>query len=101
MSRPAIGWPIERSKEASTSRASRRGGGAWRRPSGVGAVPAKPAPAVPGPRGPRLAQTLLGVIRPLEARMTMRRRYGNIFRTNDAIAGELFHVADREAIEQM
>jgi cytochrome P450 len=31
----------------------------------------------------------------------MRRRYGPLFRTNDAIAGELIHVADRELIEQM
>jgi cytochrome P450 len=50
---------------------------------------------------PRLAQTLLGVVRPLDARMTMRRRYGSIFRTRDAIAGELFHIADRESIEEM
>ncbi len=31
----------------------------------------------------------------------MRRRYGPVFRTKDTIAGELFHVADRELIEQM
>ena len=61
----------------------------------------RPASAVPGPRIPRLAQTLLGVVRPLEARLTMRRRYGAIFRTRDAIAGELFHIADRQAIEEM
>jgi cytochrome P450 len=31
----------------------------------------------------------------------MRRRYGSVFRTNDAIAGKVFHVADRELIERM
>lgn len=31
----------------------------------------------------------------------MHRRYGPVFRTNDAIAGQMFHVADRELIEQM
>src|SRR5436853_2288801 len=64
-------------------------------------APTLPASAVPGPRIPRLAQTLLGVVRPLDARLMMRRRYGSIFRTRDAIAGELFHIADREAIEEM
>ncbi len=31
----------------------------------------------------------------------MRQRYGGIFRSNDAIAGELFHIAKREPIEQI
>ncbi len=31
----------------------------------------------------------------------MRRRYGRIFRTNDLIVGRMFHVADRELIEQV
>jgi cytochrome P450 len=31
----------------------------------------------------------------------MRKRYGGVFRSNDAIAGELFHVAERELIEQI
>ena len=57
--------------------------------------------AVPGPRSPRLLQTWLGVARPIEARLAMRRRYGPVFRTNDAIAGPLVHVADRELVEQM
>jgi cytochrome P450 len=56
---------------------------------------------VPGPRLPRLAQTLLGVVRPLEARVDMRRRYGGLFRVNDAIAGEMVHIADRAAVEQV
>src|SRR5688572_22513267 len=43
----------------------------------------------------------MGVIRPLEARLLMRKRYGGVFRTNDAIAGELFHIAERDLIEQM
>jgi cytochrome P450 len=61
----------------------------------------KPASEVPGPRLPRLLQTLLGVVRPLEARLGMRERYGGVFRSNDAIAGELFHIAERELIEQI
>ena len=56
---------------------------------------------VPGPRMPRLAQTVMGVVRPIEARLDMRRRYGPVFRTNDAIAGPLIHVGDRTLIEQM
>jgi cytochrome P450 len=56
---------------------------------------------VPGPRLPRLAQTLLGVARPLEARLAMRERYGSVFRTHDAIAGEVFHIAERELVEQV
>jgi cytochrome P450 len=59
------------------------------------------ASEVPGPRLPRLAQTLLGVLRPLDARLAMQRRYGDVFRTRDAIAGEMFHIADRELIERM
>jgi cytochrome P450 len=31
----------------------------------------------------------------------MRERYGGVFRTNDAIAGELFHIAERELVEQV
>ena len=31
----------------------------------------------------------------------MRERYGGVFRTNDAIAGELFHIAERDLIEQI
>ena len=31
----------------------------------------------------------------------MRERYGGIFRSNDAIAGEMFHIAERELIEQI
>jgi cytochrome P450 family 135 len=61
----------------------------------------RPASAVPGPRLPRLLQTLLGIMRPLEARLGMRKRYGGVFRSKDAIAGELFHIAERELIEQM
>ena len=37
----------------------------------------------------------------MEARLALRNRYGPVFRTNDAIAGEMIHVADRELIEQM
>ncbi len=60
-----------------------------------------PSTAVPGPRLPRLAQTLLGVLRPVEARLAMQRRYGGVFRSNDAIAGETFHIAERDLIEQV
>jgi cytochrome P450 len=64
-------------------------------------IPAKPASEVPGPRLPRLVQTLLGLMRPLEARLQMRERYGGVFRSNDAILGEMFHIAERELIEQV
>jgi cytochrome P450 len=56
---------------------------------------------VPGPRSPRLLQTLLGVTRPVEARLALRERYGSVFRTSDAIGGELFHIGERELVEQM
>ena len=69
-------------------------------PAAAGAAP-KPAAEVPGPRLPRLLQSWLGVFYPVEARLIVRKRYGPIFRSNDAIAGELFHVADRGLIEQM
>jgi cytochrome P450 len=51
---------------------------------------------MPGP-----LQTWLGVVRPVETRLAVRERYGRLFRTDDAIAGELFHVADRALVEQM
>jgi len=60
-----------------------------------------PASAIPGPRAPRLLQSWLGVVRPLETRQAARRRYGPVFRSRDALAGELFHIADRDLIEQM
>jgi cytochrome P450 len=44
---------------------------------------------------------LLGVMRPIEARLALRRRYGPVFRTNDALAGPLLHVGDRSLIEQI
>ena len=37
----------------------------------------------------------------MRARLTMRKRYGRLFRTNDVIAGPMIHVADRALIEQM
>jgi cytochrome P450 len=61
----------------------------------------KPASDVPGPRLPRPVQSWLGVIRPFESRLRLRRRYGPVFRTNDVIVGEIFHIADRELIEQV
>jgi len=62
---------------------------------------AAPATAVPGPRLPRVVQSWLGVTRPIEARRRLHRRYGPVFRTNDAIAGKLVHVADRALVEEM
>src|SRR3954462_3728010 len=56
---------------------------------------------VPGPRLPRLAQTVLGVMRPRETRLAMRERYGGGFRTDDGIIGELVHVAERDLVEQV
>jgi cytochrome P450 len=41
------------------------------------------------------------VVRPFESRLALRSRYGPVFRTNDVIAGEIFHIAGRELIEQM
>jgi cytochrome P450 family 135 len=60
-----------------------------------------PSSAVPGPGIPRLAQTVLGVTRPLDARLTMRKRYGRVFRTNDMIAGELVHISERDLVEEV
>jgi cytochrome P450 family 135 len=61
----------------------------------------RPASEVPGPRLPRPLQSWLGLVRPVQSRMAARRRYGPVFRSNDLIAGEVFHVADRALIEQM
>ena len=66
-----------------------------------GGRPPKPASEVPGPRYPRLLQLWLGVVRPVETRLAVKKRYGPIFRSNDAIAGEIFHIADRDLIEQI
>jgi cytochrome P450 len=63
--------------------------------------PAKPASEVPGPRLPRPLQSLLGLVRPVETRLAARRRYGAVFRSNDAIAGQVFHIADHELVGQM
>jgi cytochrome P450 len=46
-------------------------------------------------------QSWLGIARPVGSRLTLRKRYGTIFRSNDAIAGQIYHVADRELIGQM
>jgi cytochrome P450 len=62
---------------------------------------AKPASEVPGPRAPGLLQLLVGITRPIDARLALRDRYGGVFRTRDAVVGELFHVAERDLIEQM
>ena len=59
------------------------------------------ASEIPGPRLPAPVQTLLGVLRPVEARLAMRKRYGRVFRSHDAIAGEVFHIAERDLVEQM
>ena len=40
-------------------------------------------------------QSCLAVLRPIETRLTMRRRHGR------AIGGELFHIADRDLVEQI
>src|SRR5215210_9058727 len=62
---------------------------------------ARPASEIPSPRLPRPLQTWLGVARPIQARLAMRKRYGPLFRTNDVIAGPMIHVADRALVEQM
>ena len=61
----------------------------------------KPASKVPSPPLPRPVQSWLGVVRPVESSLAMRKRYGPVFRTNDAIAGQVFHIADRGLIERM
>jgi cytochrome P450 len=61
----------------------------------------KPASEVPGPRLPRPLQSWLGIVHPVQSRIAARRRYGAVFRSNDLIAGEVFHIADRTLIEQM
>ena len=40
-------------------------------------------------------------MRPVEVRLGMRERFGKVIRTNDAIVGEVFHLADRELVEQL
>jgi cytochrome P450 len=70
------------------------------RPAPGGPV-GRPASEVPGPRIPGPLQSWLGIAFPVAARREMRKRYGPVFRSKDSIAGELFHVADRELIEQM
>jgi cytochrome P450 len=69
--------------------------------STITAAPPKPATAVPGPRLPRPLQSWFGVVRPVESRLALRRRYGSVFRSNDAIAGQVFHIADRDLVGQM
>src|SRR5215210_3014954 len=71
-----------------------------RRPSAQGPR-SKPSTEVFGPRLPRLLQTLLALMWPVEARLRMHEQYGSVFRSNDAIVGELFHVAERELVEQL
>lgn len=70
-----------------------------------GAAPAgpagRPASEIPGSRLPGPVQTWLGLARPFETLRAMRARYGGVFRSNDSIAGELFHIADRDLVEQM
>jgi cytochrome P450 len=63
--------------------------------------PAKPASAAPGPRLPRPVQSLLALFRPIETRLTAHKRYGAVFRSNDSIAGEVFHIGDHELIAEM
>src|SRR6476659_4557148 len=59
------------------------------------------ASEVPGPRIPSPLQTVVGVLWPVRARLVMRERYGKVFRSNDSIAGELFHIAERDLVAQM
>jgi cytochrome P450 len=74
---------------------------AERRPAAAGDLPPRPGSEVPGPRLPRPLQSWLGFLRPVQSRMAARRRYGPVFRSNDLIAGEVVHIADRALIEQI
>jgi cytochrome P450 family 135 len=65
----------------------------------VASVPA--APEVPGPPLPRPLQSWLGVAYPVRARLELRKRYGDVFRTTDVLAGTVIHIADRALIEQI
>ena len=67
----------------------------------MSAIETRPAAAIPGPRVPRLLQTFAALAWPLGTRIQIRSRYGKVFRSHDAIAGELFHIADRDLVEQM
>jgi len=61
----------------------------------------RPAADIPGPPLPGPLQSWLGIAFPEQARLAMRKRYGSIFRSNDSIAGELFHIGDRDLVGQM
>lgn len=56
---------------------------------------------LPGPRIPRIGQTVLGLFAPYWSRRRMRERYGPVFRTDDAVAGPLVHIADRALVKEM
>jgi cytochrome P450 family 135 len=64
-------------------------------------VEPRPSSEVPGLRLPRPLQSWLGLSRPFQARLSMQRRFGPVFQTNDTIAGRVFHIADQELIEQI
>lgn len=70
------------------------------RPTSV-ARPARPASEIPGPPLPGPLQSWLGIAYPVKARLAMRKRYGSLFRSNDSIAGEMVHIADRDLVEQV
>jgi cytochrome P450 len=56
---------------------------------------------VPGPRLPRAAQSLIGILWPIRSRATLRAKHGPVFRTNDLIAGPLVHIADPALVAKM
>lgn len=61
----------------------------------------RPAAEIPGAPLPGPLQSWLGIAFPVKARLMMRKRYGRVFRSDDSIAGELFHIADRDLVEEM
>jgi cytochrome P450 family 135 len=63
--------------------------------------PVRPASEIPGPPLPGPVQSWLGIAYPVQARLAMRSRYGSLFRSNDSIAGEIVHIADRDLVEQV
>jgi cytochrome P450 len=65
------------------------------------ASPARPAADVPAPPLPGPVQSWLGIAFPVKSRLAMRKRYGPVFRSSDTIAGDLFHIADRDLVEEM
>ncbi|MEX0992936.1 MAG: cytochrome P450 [Solirubrobacterales bacterium] len=58
----------------------------------------RPASEIPGPRTPRLLNSLIGVYQPVRARLDARKRFGPIYRVHDSILGDVVTLADPELV---